>query len=132
MIINGLTAIVLLIAISTNIQAQKLDFNLLDNLPEGIYSTYMTYQAAVPTHNMALDKKYINKRAKKEKWMGACFFTYKVNDQRIAAPFLIKKEEEVYLSTAFVRSKQDDRDNVKLDLGPDQSYTKVIEKGRFW
>ena len=126
-----LSILILVVSLSPG-QSQVLDMDRLDTLPEGIYSTYMNYRNGVPTQNMALEKKFINRRAKRDKWLNICFFHFKVNDQQIAAPFMIKKEGDIYLSTAYVRSNQDEDGKVKLDLGPDRSYIKIIEKGRYW
>lgn len=114
------------------IGAQPLDNEKIESLPDGIYSTYLTYSTGVPTNNMRLKKKYINRKAKRSKWLGMCFFHYEVNDQRLAAPFMIKEDEDVYIHAAYVRSNQDDRENVKMDLGPNEAFIKILEKGKFW
>jgi len=72
-----LTVIIFFITTSVTLKAQILDHTKLDTLPEGIYSTYTTYRSGVPTNNMALTKEYINRRAKRTKWMDACFLHYK-------------------------------------------------------
>ena len=113
---KSLSTIVVLMMLSTTTHAQTLDNTKIDILPDGIYATYITYVQGVPTNNMSLKKEYINRRAKKDKWMNGCFFHYKVNDQRIKAPFMIKKDEEVFIHTAFVRSKSRKWKKSRIDL----------------